>query len=95
MGLNLNIKRIIFSTLYKNKGNGFKEKLTDHEIKQIAGRAGRNFKNGFVTAFKSKDLQYLRKVLKGGLRRERKHNKVNGSESENSVIPYEETELCN
>ena len=65
MGLNLNIKRIIFSTLQKNKGNDFKERLTDFEIKQIAGRAGRSNENGFVTAFKSHDLKELKKVLKG------------------------------
>jgi len=94
MGLNLNIKRIIFSTLYKNKGRDSKEKLTDQEIKQIAGRAGRRFENGFVTAFKSKDLYHIRKVLKGTLKKGSSHNH---SKYQNSGIPppitYTESEL--
>ena len=28
MGLNLNIKRIIFATIYKNKGNDYKDKIS-------------------------------------------------------------------
>lgn len=40
MGLNLNIRRVVFSTVRKFDGTE-KRQLTDSEIKQIAGRAGR------------------------------------------------------
>jgi ATP-dependent RNA helicase SUPV3L1/SUV3 len=40
MGLNLSIGRIIFSALDKFDGSTHR-RLTDAEIKQIAGRAGR------------------------------------------------------
>jgi ATP-dependent RNA helicase SUPV3L1/SUV3 len=40
MGLNLPIKRILFSTIEKFDGNSFRE-LTVSELKQISGRAGR------------------------------------------------------
>jgi hypothetical protein len=53
MGLNLNISRVVFSTLHKF--DGYKRRLlTDSEIKQIAGRAGRYrsiFPTGEVTAY--------------------------------------------
>ena len=40
MGINLNIRRIIFHTLVKFDGVG-KRDITLTQIKQIAGRAGR------------------------------------------------------
>ncbi|CAI3935039.1 MULTISPECIES: helicase-related protein [Commensalibacter] len=40
MGLNLSIKRIIFSTIYKFDGTS-RRMLTSQEVKQIGGRAGR------------------------------------------------------
>jgi len=40
MGLNLNISRVIFSSLEKFDGDR-RRNLTTGEIKQIAGRAGR------------------------------------------------------
>ncbi|RYR20618.1 hypothetical protein Ahy_B03g065809 [Arachis hypogaea] len=58
MGLNLNISRIIFSTLKKFDGFEFRD-LTVPEIKQIAGRAGRygsNFSVGEVTCINAGDL---------------------------------------
>jgi ATP-dependent RNA helicase SUPV3L1/SUV3 len=51
MGLNLNIKRIIFSTLEKFDGTT-RRHLTEAETKQIAGRAGRfggEYPEGLVT----------------------------------------------
>jgi ATP-dependent RNA helicase SUPV3L1/SUV3 len=50
MGMNLPIQRIIFSTLSKFYNNQ-EHKITDSEIKQIAGRAGRfqRFETGHVT----------------------------------------------
>lgn len=40
MGLNLSIKRVIFSTIYKFDGTN-RRLLTSQEVKQIGGRAGR------------------------------------------------------
>jgi len=50
MGMNLPIKRIVFSTLSKYI-DGQEHVITDSEIKQIAGRAGRyqRFPTGYVT----------------------------------------------
>ncbi|XAR57268.1 RNA helicase [Bertholletia excelsa] len=65
MGLNLNIARIIFSTLKKFDGKEFRE-LTVPEIKQIAGRAGRygsQFSVGEVTCLHAKDLSLLHSSL--------------------------------
>ncbi|KAL2349464.1 hypothetical protein Fmac_003464 [Flemingia macrophylla] len=65
MGLNLNISRIIFSTMKKFDGFGMRE-LTVPEIKQIAGRAGRygsNFPLGEVTCMDEEDLPLLHSSL--------------------------------
>ncbi|KAF8660630.1 hypothetical protein HU200_057536 [Digitaria exilis] len=66
MGLNLNISRIIFSTMMKFDGFSHRE-LTVSEIKQIAGRAGRygsKFPVGEVTCLDSGDLPLLHSSLK-------------------------------
>ncbi|XP_010256128.1 PREDICTED: ATP-dependent RNA helicase SUV3, mitochondrial isoform X2 [Nelumbo nucifera] len=66
MGLNLNISRIIFSTLKKFDGTDMRE-LTVSEIKQIAGRAGRfgsKFPCGEVTCIDAEDLPLLHSSLK-------------------------------
>ncbi|KAK9009537.1 hypothetical protein V6N11_036069 [Hibiscus sabdariffa] len=66
MGLNLNISRIIFSSL--KKFDGFEQRyLTIPEIKQIAGRAGRygsKFPRGEVTCANAEDLPLLHSSLK-------------------------------
>ncbi|XP_073028939.1 DExH-box ATP-dependent RNA helicase DExH16, mitochondrial [Primulina eburnea] len=65
MGLNLNISRIIFSTLRKFDGVENRE-LTVSEIKQIAGRAGRyrsKFPVGEVTCLDSEDIPLLHSSL--------------------------------
>jgi ATP-dependent RNA helicase SUPV3L1/SUV3 len=62
MGLNLNISRVVFSTLHKFDGHK-RRLLTDSEIKQIAGRAGRYrsiFPTGEVTAYAAPFLSILR-----------------------------------
>ena len=46
MGLNLNIQRVIFSTIEKTVRRGKKEKLDEYTIKQIGGRAGRYTQDG-------------------------------------------------
>lgn len=61
MGLNLNINRIIFSTCSKERGN--RENIDVSLLKQIAGRAGRSSRDGFVTAFRESDLEYIRRCL--------------------------------
>lgn len=48
MGLNLMIRRIIFTNLQKMSSEGFEKMLEDHEIRQIAGRAGRGRDFGYV-----------------------------------------------
>ncbi|XP_038883919.1 ATP-dependent RNA helicase SUV3, mitochondrial isoform X2 [Benincasa hispida] len=66
MGLNLNISRIIFSTMEKFDGFEMRE-LTVPEIKQIAGRAGRygsKFPIGEVTCINGADLPLLHLSLK-------------------------------
>ncbi|KAG7018725.1 ATP-dependent RNA helicase SUV3, mitochondrial [Cucurbita argyrosperma subsp. argyrosperma] len=66
MGLNLNISRIIFSTMEKFDGFEMRD-LTVPEIKQIAGRAGRygsKFPIGEVTCINGDDLPLLHSSLK-------------------------------
>ncbi|GAB2294777.1 RNA helicase [Dionaea muscipula] len=66
MGLNLNICRIIFSSLKKFDGIEMRD-LTIPEIKQIAGRAGRygsKYSFGEVTCMDSYDLPLLHSALK-------------------------------
>ncbi|KAK4265579.1 hypothetical protein QN277_026610 [Acacia crassicarpa] len=65
MGLNLNISRIIFSTMKKFDGFEMRD-LTVPEIKQIAGRAGRygsKFPIGEVTCLDAEDLPLLHSSL--------------------------------
>ncbi|KAL6008058.1 hypothetical protein ACLOJK_033564 [Asimina triloba] len=65
MGLNLNISRIIFSTMKKFDGDCIRY-LTVPEIKQIAGRAGRygsKYPFGEVTCLSLEDLPLLHSSL--------------------------------
>ncbi|XP_052208534.1 ATP-dependent RNA helicase SUV3, mitochondrial isoform X2 [Diospyros lotus] len=65
MGLNLNISRIIFSTMQKFDGIE-RRQLTISEIKQIAGRAGRygsKFPVGHVTCMDAEDIPLLHSAL--------------------------------
>nr|CAD1826835.1 unnamed protein product [Ananas comosus var. bracteatus] len=65
MGLNLNIRRVVFYTL--SKYNGDKMVLVPaSQVKQIAGRAGRRgsiYPDGLVTTFLLDDLEYLIQCL--------------------------------
>lgn len=67
MGLNLAIKRIVFSTT--EKFNGFAvEPLSQSVVKQIGGRAGRfshdkDKLGGVITAFTRSDLKYIKKTM--------------------------------
>lgn len=68
MGLNLNIRRIVFSTLKKFDGTSLR-KLTSPEVKQIAGRAGRYkscFPEGEVTCLKEEDMGDLYGAMRRG-----------------------------
>lgn len=61
----MNTKRIIFASLYKyNPKKKEKIPLKDHEIRQIAGRAGRSDSTGFVTAMDISDLKKIKNSLK-------------------------------
>ena len=64
LGLNLPIRRIIFTATEKYDGKK-RRRLSPSEIRQIAGRAGRGIDNvGYVGATTSKrDLKYLKDVL--------------------------------
>lgn len=50
MGLNLKIRRIIFSSVSKMNDQGTFKILKANEIQQIAGRAGRGITDGYVQA---------------------------------------------
>lgn len=66
MGLNLNIKRVIFHTTIKRE-RGTKTYWVDpSSVKQIGGRAGRlssAYKEGEVTCWQEADLAYVRGVM--------------------------------
>ncbi|KAI8390268.1 P-loop containing nucleoside triphosphate hydrolase protein [Blakeslea trispora] len=65
MGLNLNIKRIIFTTVDKFDGKTFR-RVSMPQMKQIAGRAGRfgtAYSDGEVTTLHPKDIQYLQECV--------------------------------
>lgn len=72
MGLNLAIKRIVFSTT--RKFNGIKmEDLRQSTLKQIGGRAGRFSHDktnvgGTITAYSTKDLNYVKKQMDGDVK---------------------------
>mmetsp|Transcript_14978 Transcript_14978/g.18964 ORF Transcript_14978/g.18964 Transcript_14978/m.18964 type:complete len:405 (-) Transcript_14978:671-1885(-) len=62
MGLNLNIRRVVFSTLVKFNGKQDAQ-LAPAEVKQIAGRAGRfksKFPVGHATSFDEEEQDYIR-----------------------------------
>ncbi|KAI9277656.1 P-loop containing nucleoside triphosphate hydrolase protein [Sporodiniella umbellata] len=65
MGLNLNVKRIVFSTTQKFDGKSMR-KISTPQLKQIAGRAGRfgtAYGNGVVTSLKQQDLKYIQETV--------------------------------
>ena len=64
MGLNLPIRRVVFSTVHKFDGEQMRE-LNPTEVRQIAGRAGRfgRYPRGFVSAMDAPDLRHVRKML--------------------------------
>ncbi|KAF6256649.1 P-loop containing nucleoside triphosphate hydrolase protein [Scenedesmus sp. NREL 46B-D3] len=65
MGLNLNIRRVVFATMHKYDGQQLRP-LTPTEVKQIAGRAGRfggAHAAGYVTCLSQSDLPLLRQSL--------------------------------
>ncbi|CAE7456482.1 SUV3, partial [Symbiodinium microadriaticum] len=70
MGLNLNIRRIIFHTTVKPSYGTQRRQAARHmditSIKQIAGRAGRlssQYEYGEVTTWQEQDLAYLKSVI--------------------------------
>lgn len=73
MGLNLSIKRIVFSSLAKFF-DGQEQYLTTSEVKQIAGRAGRYLKydKGYVTCLEKEDSFLLKKHLSTALSQQQK-----------------------
>ena len=66
MGLNLNIRRVIFYSLSKYDGDRVVP-VPASQVKQIAGRAGRRgsrYPDGLVTTFNAGDLDYLLECLR-------------------------------
>ncbi|OVA14676.1 Helicase [Macleaya cordata] len=66
MGLNLNIRRVVFYSLEKYNGEKFVP-VSATQVKQIAGRAGRrasHYPDGLATTFHLHDFSYLVKCLK-------------------------------
>ncbi|GJQ10189.1 hypothetical protein GpartN1_g1980.t1 [Galdieria partita] len=69
MGLNLNIRRVIFSSLLKFDGKEVCS-LSPSQVRQIGGRAGRFgslFPDGLITAVNQEDLEYIRQTFSGKL----------------------------
>jgi len=65
MGLNLNIRRIIFNSMFKSNGERIIQ-LDHSSVKQIAGRAGRRnspYPEGEVTCRDPEDMAHLRKCM--------------------------------
>eukprot|EP01138_Halocafeteria_seosinensis_P014853 gb/GECG01015163.1/.p1 GENE.gb/GECG01015163.1/~~gb/GECG01015163.1/.p1 ORF type:complete len:946 (+),score=110.03 gb/GECG01015163.1/:1-2838(+) len=65
MGLNLNIRRVIFHTLEKYDGTGVNP-VSPAQVKQIGGRAGRHgtqYSTGEVTTFLDDDIEYLQDCM--------------------------------
>ena len=65
MGLNLNIRRVIFNSLFKFTGDCIVQ-LDHSSVKQISGRAGRRnspFPDGQVTCRDPEDMEYLRQCM--------------------------------
>jgi ATP-dependent RNA helicase SUPV3L1/SUV3 len=65
MGLNLNIRRIIFNSIFKFNGESV-VKLSHSDVKQISGRAGRRnspYPNGVVSCRDPRDLPYIHECL--------------------------------
>ena len=65
MGMNLNIKRVIFWNTLKNTAMHGLQQIDKHYLLQIAGRAGRFKETGYVSAFSKKDLDYVNKCFQG------------------------------
>ncbi|KAK8947571.1 hypothetical protein KSP40_PGU016523 [Platanthera guangdongensis] len=66
MGLNLNIRRVVFHSLSKYNGDKLLP-VSASQVKQIAGRAGRRgslYPDGLVTTFVLDDLNYLIECMK-------------------------------
>lgn len=69
MGLNLNIRRIVFMSLKKietSNGRSSMEQISVSQALQIAGRAGRfktQYEEGHVTTFHERDLKTLKGML--------------------------------
>eukprot|EP01018_Ginkgo_biloba_P029833 Gb_28353 [translate_table: standard] len=66
MGLNLNIRRVVFYGVKKYNGDKM-QPVPASQVKQIAGRAGRrgsSFPEGLTTTFLTEDLQYLIECLR-------------------------------
>ncbi len=62
MGLNLNINKIVFVSVERPANNGT-QPLEEHQIQQIAGRAGRGKQTGYVQCASVDTLKIVEKAL--------------------------------
>jgi ATP-dependent RNA helicase SUPV3L1/SUV3 len=73
MGLNQNIRRIIFNSMYKY--TGYRVVRLDHSsVKQISGRAGRRnspFPEGEVTCRDPEDMEHLKRRMSTEIARQK------------------------
>ena len=93
MGLNLNIKRVIFLTMRKFTQQG-PTTLKQSEVKQIAGRAGRYKENGKVTTFKPRDLERLDQYLHPRPLSEQRYEKNRSHIRDESLFDTEIKKAC-
>jgi replicative superfamily II helicase len=63
MGVNLKIKRLIFTSLSRRTADGVIKSIEDHEIRQIAGRAGRYMEDGKVAYLYGKYKQKIQNAI--------------------------------
>lgn len=63
MGVNLKIKRLIFTSLSRRTSEGTNQTIESHEIRQIAGRAGRYMEDGKVAYLMKNHESLIRKAL--------------------------------
>ena len=85
MGVNLKIKRLIFTSLSKRTSDGLIQTIADHEIRQIAGRAGRYMEDGKVAYLKKDHQSLIRKALA-----DRKENIINEKKENEETEEFEE-----
>lgn len=87
LGLNLNIKRIIFSDIFKYDGTSYRL-LNLPEINQIAGRAGRSISKGYVSSTDENNLTYIKEIIDKRKIEEQNMSENGDSKNESKACVY-------